>query len=162
MSDLITAQFNKVLTQIQQAKQKAYQQINTALIELYWNVGQYISEQVKNNQWGKGIVADLADFIARQDTEIKGFSARNLWRMKQFYETYQEHQKLSTLWTQYENPSIGVLLCREKNDEVVEYALSRSLSPAVIAEYETKLIPKEVLRKKLNEFYEHLEAQGDE
>ena len=100
MSDLITAQFNKVLTQIQQAKQKAYQQINTALIELYWNVGQYISEQVKNNKWGKGIVADLADFIARQDTEIKGFSARNLWRMKQFYETYQEHQKLSTLWTQ--------------------------------------------------------------
>lgn len=52
-----------------------------------------------------------------------------------------------------ENPSIGILLCREKNDEVVKYALSRSMSPSVIAEYETKLIPKEVLQKKLNEFY---------
>ena len=56
----------------------------------------------------------------------------------------------------HENPSIGVLLCRDKDDEVVEYALSRSMSPTVVAEYEIKLIPKEVLRRKLNEFYELL------
>jgi predicted nuclease of restriction endonuclease-like (RecB) superfamily len=54
----------------------------------------------------------------------------------------------------HENSSIGVLLCRDKDDEVVEYALSRSLSPAIVAEYEIKLIPKETLRRKLNEFYE--------
>ena len=59
----------------------------------------------------------------------------------------------------HENPSIGVLLCRQKNDEVVEYALSRSLSPAVIAKYETALIPKELLRNKLNEFYRLLELE---
>ena len=53
----------------------------------------------------------------------------------------------------HENPSICVLLCREKNDDVVKYALSRSVTPAVIADYETKLIPKKFLRKKLNEFY---------
>ncbi len=52
-----------------------------------------------------------------------------------------------------ENPSIGVLLCREKDDEVVKYALSRSLSPTLVAEYETKLIPKEILQQKLNELY---------
>jgi predicted nuclease of restriction endonuclease-like (RecB) superfamily len=56
----------------------------------------------------------------------------------------------------YENPSIGVLLCRDKDDEVVEYALSRALSPTIVAEYEIKLIPKEILRRKLNEFYELL------
>ena len=56
----------------------------------------------------------------------------------------------------HENPSIGVLLCRDKDDEVVEYALSRSISPTVVAEYEIKLIPKELLRRKLNEFYELL------
>ncbi len=56
----------------------------------------------------------------------------------------------------HENPSIGVLLCRDKDNEVVEYALSRSISPTVVAEYEIKLIPKEILRKKLNEFYELL------
>jgi len=59
----------------------------------------------------------------------------------------------------HENPSIGVLLCRDKDDEVVEYALSRSISPTVVAEYEIKLIPKELLRKKLNEFYELLATE---
>ena len=61
----------------------------------------------------------------------------------------------------HENPSIGVLLCRDKDDEVVEYALSRSISPAVVTEYEIKLIPKEILRRKLNEFYELLAARED-
>jgi predicted nuclease of restriction endonuclease-like (RecB) superfamily len=61
----------------------------------------------------------------------------------------------------HENPSIGVLLCRDKDDEVVEYALSRSISPTVVAEYETKLIPKEILRRKLNEFYELLATKDE-
>jgi predicted nuclease of restriction endonuclease-like (RecB) superfamily len=61
----------------------------------------------------------------------------------------------------HENPSIGVLLCRDKDDEVVEYALSRSISPTVVAEYEIKLIPKEVLRRKLNEFYELLACREE-
>ncbi|MEM9216344.1 MAG: PDDEXK nuclease domain-containing protein [Cyanobacteria bacterium P01_F01_bin.150] len=56
----------------------------------------------------------------------------------------------------HEKPSIGVLLCRDKDDEVVEYATSRSLSPTVVAEYETKLISKKLLRQKLNEFYDLL------
>jgi predicted nuclease of restriction endonuclease-like (RecB) superfamily len=60
----------------------------------------------------------------------------------------------------HENPSIGVLLCRDKDDEVVEYALSRSISPTVVAEYEIKLIPKELLRRKLNEFYELLASKS--
>ena len=61
----------------------------------------------------------------------------------------------------HENPSIGVLLCRDKDDEVVEYALSRSISPTVVAEYEIKLIPKELLRRKLNEFYELLVSKKE-
>jgi len=51
-----------------------------------------------------------------------------------------------------ENPSVGIILCKSKDDEVVEYALSRNLSPALIAEYKTKLIPKKVLEKKLHEY----------
>ena len=59
----------------------------------------------------------------------------------------------------HENPSIGVLLCRDKDEEVVEYALNRSLSPTVIAEYQTKLIPKALLQTKLNEFYQLLASR---
>jgi len=53
----------------------------------------------------------------------------------------------------HEHPSIGVLLCASKEDEVVEYALSRTLSPALIAEYQTQLPDKKFLQAKLHEFY---------
>ncbi len=54
----------------------------------------------------------------------------------------------------HEEPSIGVLLCATKNQEVVEYALSRAMSPALVAEYQTRLPDKKLLQAKLHEFYE--------
>jgi DNA recombination-dependent growth factor C len=62
----------------------------------------------------------------------------------------------------HENPSIGVLLCRTKDDEVVEYALNRTLSPALVAEYEHKLLPKELLKQKMHEWSELIEARNTE
>ncbi len=53
----------------------------------------------------------------------------------------------------HEQPVIGVLLCASKNDEVVEYALRRGLSPALIAEYQTQLPDRKLLQSKLHEFY---------
>lgn len=53
----------------------------------------------------------------------------------------------------HEGPSIGVLLCASKDNEVVEYALSRSLSPALVAEYQTRLPDKKLLQAKLHELY---------
>ena len=53
----------------------------------------------------------------------------------------------------HEHPALGVLLCASKDDEVVEYALSRTLSPALITEYQTQLPDKKLLREKLHEFY---------
>ena len=53
-----------------------------------------------------------------------------------------------------ENPSVGIILCASKDDEVVEFALSRSLSPTMVAEYNLKLIDKKLLQKKLKEYIE--------
>ena len=52
-----------------------------------------------------------------------------------------------------ENPSIGVLLCKDKDSEVVEYALSRSLSPTMVAEYKMQLPDKKLLQQKLHELF---------
>jgi predicted nuclease of restriction endonuclease-like (RecB) superfamily len=52
-----------------------------------------------------------------------------------------------------ENPSMGVLLCKDKDSEVVEYALSRSLSPTMVSEYKTKLPDKKFLQQKLHELF---------
>lgn len=65
----------------------------------------------------------------------------------------------------HENPAIGLLLCASHDNEVVEYALSRSASPALIAEYHTQLPDKALLQAKLHEFYrltKAVDADGDE
>lgn len=92
--------FADVLGHIQQARQRVFAQANTALIDLYWRVGQTLSHQVAQAGWGKGVVAELSRYIAAADPSIKGFSDKNLWRMKQFYEAYQAEAgdaELSTL-----------------------------------------------------------------
>ena len=61
----------------------------------------------------------------------------------------------------HENPSIGILLCATKDSEVVEYALSHSFSPAMVAEYRTRLPDKKILQEKLHEFYRLMAAQKE-
>lgn len=61
-----------------------------------------------------------------------------------------------------ENPSIGVLLCKGKDREVVEYSMARNISPAMIADYETMLIPKHILADKLHQLVQQLESITNE
>ena len=329
MTESLQPQFIEVLTLIKTAQQKVIATANQELIKLYWSVGKYISDRLATSEWGQKTIEQLAAFIQSQEPELKGFEKRNLYRMRQFYDTYPNPEIVSSLLTQlswthhsilisrckteaerlfyldlaaterystreldrqinsgifertrladtkllqtnhpkpltgifrdsyvldflnlpsnhsendlktalvsclkefilelgrdftflgeeyrlqvgnsdffidllfyhrelqslvafelkidkfrpeylgqlefylealdrdikkpHENPSIGVLLCRDKDNEVVEYALSRSISPTVVAEYEIKLIPKELLRRKLNEFYELLASKS--
>lgn len=60
----------------------------------------------------------------------------------------------------HEKPSVGVLLCKGKDNEVVEYAMARNTSPAMIADYETKLIPKKLLANKLHQLAEQLSIKN--
>ncbi len=333
MSDIVRRDsFQEVMDLITTAQEKTFNQINKSLLELYWSVGEYISTEVTQHDWGKSTVEELSLFIKSRNSNIKGFTSRNIWRMKLFYETYSGNVKLSPLVSQlswsnnllifsrckteeerefyiklsiksrlskrdlgnkidsgtfervmlsdaktprlfkelpqdvtgvfkdsyildfldlptnykekdlqsalisnlkdfilelglgfsfigekvrvevgnsnfeldllfyhrdlqcmvvfelkttefkpshlgqlsfymeamdkqekreHENPTIGVLLCRSKDDEVVELALNSNLSPTLVAEYETKMIPKELLRQKMNEFYNILESKED-
>jgi RecB family endonuclease NucS len=61
-----------------------------------------------------------------------------------------------------EKPSIGILLCKDKDYEVVEYALSRSLSPTLVSEYQTKLPDKKLLKQKLHEIFGDPNVLGGE
>lgn len=317
-------QFSEISELIQRSRIKALSFINRELIELYWNIGEYISDKIEGSGWGKSIVKNLSDFLRKNHSDMKGFSAQNLWRMKQFYETYKDLEELSALlreisWTNnlmiisktksieekefymklaikekyssrelerqidsgyferyilsngnlpavseshpniavvfrdtyvleflnlpekfqekdlqksiiknlrrfilefgrdftfmgeeykiqvgnndyfidllfynrelsclvaielkindfkpeylgklnfylealdrdvkkaHENPSVGIILCKSKDDDVVEYALSRNMSPTLVSEYTTKLIDKKILQQKLNEIFE--------
>ncbi len=87
--------FTEVVGIIRKARQKAFHVVNTTLIDLYWQVGEYLSLRVNDAGWGRAVVRQLADHIRKTDPDSKGFSVQNLWRMKQFYETYREREKLS-------------------------------------------------------------------
>ncbi len=90
-------QFSYISTLIKQSRTKALRAVNTELIDLYWHIGAYISQKVASTEWGKGVVHELADYLLRNEPGLKGFSDKNLWRMKQFYEAYKDFPKLSPL-----------------------------------------------------------------
>nr|MBS9768581.1 DUF1016 family protein [Flavobacteriaceae bacterium] len=113
--------FEEVLTAIKQAKQQVYKQVNSSLIVLYWNVGQYISEKVQHSDWGKSVVVELANYIKLKEPNIKGFSSQNLWRMKQFYETYKDNENLSTLSREIPWSHNMAILSSAKSDEEKEF-----------------------------------------
>jgi predicted nuclease of restriction endonuclease-like (RecB) superfamily len=89
--------FSEVINLIKQSRSNAIKSVNSELINLYWNIGEYISKKIEISEWGQSVVLELAGFIQKTEPEIKGFSDKNLWRMKQFYETYKNFPKLSSL-----------------------------------------------------------------
>ena len=78
------ASFDEILTLIQSARQRAFHAVNIELIDLYWQVGQTISRKIETAEWGDGVVDQLATFLARTQPGLKGFTRRNLFRMRQF------------------------------------------------------------------------------
>lgn len=81
-------EFADIIRLIKQSQYNALRAVNAELINLYWNVGGYICKHLANAQWGEKTVDELAGFIQTNYPEIKGFTRRSLYRMKQFYETY--------------------------------------------------------------------------
>jgi predicted nuclease of restriction endonuclease-like (RecB) superfamily len=120
--------FHEVLLQIQQTRVQILTRANIALIELYWQIGKIISYKVESAAWGKGVVAELARYIAQNDPDSRGFSDKNLWRMKQFYETYQQDEKLSPLVRELPWTHNTIIFSRCKTAEEREYYVRLSLS----------------------------------
>ena len=89
--------FTDIIQLIKQSRTNAIKAVNAELINLYWNIGEYISKKIEQSEWGDSVVTELANFIQTQEPEIKGFSDKNIWRMKQFYENDKDFPKLSTL-----------------------------------------------------------------
>ena len=108
---------------IENARTRAYRAVNTSLIDLYWEVGKYLSQQIATNEWGKGVVEKLATHIRRHDPAIRGFSAQNLWRMKQFYEIYKDSENLSSLLRELPWSANLVIMAKAQNIEEMEFYL---------------------------------------
>ena len=123
MTALSTAdnRFNEVLALIQSAKQQAVQAVNTQLIELYWQVGAYISRKLEDAEWGDSVVSQLAEHLARTQPGLRGFTRSNLFRMCQFYETYRAEEKVAPLVRQLSWSHNLIICSQSKRPEEREF-----------------------------------------
>ena len=120
-------QFFEVVNLIKNARYNAIKSVNTELINLYWDVGKYITEKVHDSQWGQGVVKELSEYISKTEPELRGFSDKNLWRMKQFYEVYKDSPKLSPLVRELSWTHNLMIFSRCKSNEEMEFYLRISI-----------------------------------
>ena len=188
MSEIVQDIYQSFLKDIKErilsAQYEALRAVNKELIALYWDLGSMIVERQEKEGWGKSVVEMLSEDLQKEFSGIKGFSAANLWRMRNFHLTYRENEKLAPLvreisWTKNivimekckndlerefyikmqfylavlngkakledENPSIGIILCKEKNRIIVEYALKDTTQPIGVSTYRiTSTLPEEL------------------
>lgn len=152
-------QFDEIISIIDNARTRALKAVNAELIQMYWNVGDRV--QVG----GQDFYIDLLFYnralscLVPIELKIGKFKPEHIGQINFYLEALDRDVKKPN-----ENPSVGVILCAGKDDAVVEYALSRSMSPTLVSDYTLHLPDKELLQDKLRELTElALESsEGDE
>ena len=112
----------------------------------------FIDEEFRVQVGGEDYKIDLLFFhrglqcLVAFELKIGKFKPEYISKMDFYLEALDRQKKREN-----ENPSVGMILCASKDDEVVEYAMSRTLSPMMVAEYQLQLPDKNVLQNKLQE-----------
>ncbi|MDR1511976.1 MAG: PDDEXK nuclease domain-containing protein [Propionibacteriaceae bacterium] len=126
---LITAQlgdderFAELVAIIERARANAAKAVNRELIGLYWLVGEHVSQGIADGTWGQSVVEEFAAHVQRRYLGIKGFSASNIWRMRQFYETYRANEILAPLVRETTWTNNLIIMAAAKSDEAKEFYL---------------------------------------
>jgi predicted nuclease of restriction endonuclease-like (RecB) superfamily len=98
--------FVEIKQRIKDAQYAALKAVNRGLISLYWDIGKMIVERQGKYGWGKAVVETLAKDLQKEFPGMHGFSAQNIWYMRQFYLEYSNNPKLQPLvgeisWTKH-------------------------------------------------------------
>lgn len=116
----------EILSKIQLARYEMLKTVNKQTVAVYWEIGKSVSEKVEQEKWGKSVVEQLSKDLQTEHPGIRGFSARNIWNMKSFYEFYSKNEKLQPLvaeigWTQN-----CLILEKCKDIQKIEYYLIKT------------------------------------
>jgi len=134
--------------------------VNQHLVNTYWQIGQYIVEFEQGGnikaEYGKALIDRLSNDLS--SNLGKGFSRSNLIYMRLFYLEFPISEKPSHLlsWSHYENtegdnPPVGIVLTKEKDELLVKYAMHNISSQLFISKYQLYLPDKQMLQLKLKE-----------
>jgi predicted nuclease of restriction endonuclease-like (RecB) superfamily len=113
--------FTEITHLIATARQRSVQAVNTLLIDLYWQIGQRISRKIASAEWGDGVVAQLAEHLAKTQPGLRGFTRANLFRMRQFYEAYEGNEIVAPLVRQLPWTHHLIILSQSKRSEEREF-----------------------------------------
>ena len=101
MTKIAPRKYNKLLKDIKEhiraAQYETFKAVNKRLVNLYWDIGQMITDRQNKEGWGKSVVEQLSKDLQKEFPGVKGFSVQNLWYMRQFYLAYKDNKKLQPL-----------------------------------------------------------------
>ena len=139
-------QFDDIVMIVEGAKERAYRKVNEELILMYQELGKYISEKSKEASYGSNFVDNVAVFFSENYPELKGFTRRGLYRMKQFYELYKDDEKVSTLLTQLNWSNHLKIMSGSKSKEEREFYINLTIKE--------NLTHRELVRQMDSGYYE--------
>ena len=128
-------QFEYVNSLIEQHRSSAIAKVNMEALQTNWEVGQYISQQLKSAHWGAKVVCELADYLKRMNPRRKGYGKRNLYNMVSFYETYSSESFLGFIGNLHLDDLVQLPLSQLKahgQNEIVQSVTAQSEGGAIV------------------------------
>lgn len=119
-------EFGAVLSIIENAKGRALKAVNAELINMYQEVGKYLSDLCSKSSFGDKVIDEVAAYITKSAPTIKGFNRRGLYRMKQFYETYKDDEFVSAMLTQISWTNHLLIMSKAKTKEERDFYVALS------------------------------------
>jgi predicted phage terminase large subunit-like protein len=116
----------EILERIQSARYAMLKSVSKETVLLYWDIGKSVSEKAQNEGWGKSVVEQLSKDLQKEFPGVRGFSARNIWRMKTFYEFYSQNEKLPPLVAEIGWVQNCIILEQCKDLTQIEFYLRKS------------------------------------
>lgn len=128
-------QFEYVNSLIEQHRSSAIAKVNIEALLTNWEVGQYISQQLKSAHWGAKVVSELADYLKRMKPRRKGYGKRNLYNMVSFYETYSSESFLGFIGNLHLDNLVQLPIAQldaHGRNEIVQSATAQSEGGAIV------------------------------
>lgn len=128
-------QFEYVNSLIERHRSSAIAKVNMEALLTNWEVGQYISQQLKSAQWGAKVVSELADYLKRMNPRRKGYSKRNLYNMVGFYETYSSESFLGFIDTLHLDKLVQLPIAQsvaQRQNEIVQSVTAQNEDAVIV------------------------------
>ena len=121
------AAFDQIVAMIERSRLRAQQVVNSVLVDLYWQIGEFLCQRIRRDGWGMGTINELSAHLQRRQPGIRGFSPSNLWRIRQFAEAWRGRPELAALLRELSWTHHLILLGRSKRQDEQEFYLRRCI-----------------------------------